>query len=255
MPLASLGSLRRPFVFVAVLACFALASATASATTFYADQTGASFFFQNMQEDTTTAGDPEPIFGAPTVSGDTLIFTPTAFASNASGGASDQTNGTFRVDIVSQDNTSIAIEELLVTELGDYSLTGAGTSGTTASALAGAFLVINEVNVAGSIIATALATSVTDFVSFDTPTQAGGWTLSLYADISAFLDPFYSDDVFATSVSVVWNNDLATNSELGTTAQIQKKIGLPAVTMEVIPEPGTGLLVGMGLLGMALRRR
>ncbi|MEZ7981588.1 MAG: PEP-CTERM sorting domain-containing protein [Myxococcota bacterium] len=35
---------------------------------------------------------------------------------------------------------------------------------------------------------------------------------------------------------------------------IQEKIGLPVVTMEVIPEPGTALLFGLGFMRLATQR-
>ena len=51
-------------------------------------------------------------------------------------------------------------------------------------------------------------------------------------------------------------NDLYAFSEAGTSAQIQKKVvNGPAVMIEVVPEPGTALLVGGGLLIMSLRGR
>lgn len=230
---------------------FALAS-TAQAVVNYADLSGTAFDFTNMSETTTSAGDPEPLWGTPSVAGNTLIFTPGAFISTAGGGSVDQTNSTFEVTITSQDPDNIAIDQLIVNELGDYSLTGVGTAATSASVLAGAGLVVTQVNVGGSIVPTAIGGFASDFVNFDTPTQAGGWTATINADIKALVDAVYGPgQAFATQVAVVWDNNLSTTSEAGTNALIQKKIGLPAVTMEVIPEPGTALLLGLGLAGLA----
>lgn len=237
------------------LVALAMASTQASALTNYADAMGTSFNFTNMSEDTTTAGDPDPIFGAPTIVGDALIFSPTGFASNASGGASDQTNGTFTLNISSKDKDLIAVEQVNLTELGDFSLGGAGTAGTDASALAGLFVTVTEINLNGALTIAVLPTSVTDFVNFNTPVQAGDWTLSANIDVTTLVQAAFGANAFATEVIVTWNNDLATNSEVGTTSQIQKKIGIPSVTVTVIPEPGTALLVGLGLTALGARRR
>jgi len=239
--------------FALALLVFSGATGAAALTT-HPDQAGTSYFFENLVEDTTTAGDPTPIFGAPTVAGDNLIWTPPSFASNATGGSSDQTNGTFAFDIVSKNKNSIAIKNVILTELGDYSLTGVGTAATDATALAGIFIVITEYNLGGNLVSTALALSDTDAVNFNTPFQAGGWNLGLSVDVQGYLDLFFGGDAYATMVEVVWNNDLATNSELGTTSQIQKKVGIPAITVSVIPEPGTAILMGLGLAALGARR-
>jgi len=233
-----------------------LAASSASALTTYSDMTGTSFFFQNMEEETLTAGDPDPIFGGPTVVGDALLFQPTNFTSTGTGGTSDDTMGVFSLDVVSIDKDQTAIERLLLTEIGDYSLTGVGTAATNASAFAMFSIIIEEVSLNGSLVATSINTDVSDSISFDTPTQGAAWSLSLDADIQSVVDALYvGDQAFATAVSIVWNNDLATESELGTTSMIQKKLGVPAVTVSVIPEPSVGLLVGLGLLGLARRPR
>lgn len=239
-------------------------STAAFALTAYPDDVGTSFLFQNMEEATNTAGDPDPIFGAPLVVGDALVFTPTSFISTATAGSGDQTAGTFKFDIVSSDKDSIAVESLILQELGDFSLTGVGGVGTNASALAGVFIVVTEVNIGGVIqapgvldlLALNVLTQGTDFVSFDTTIQADDWSLLVNIDVQSALDSIYGvDGAFATEVSVVWNNDLTTNSQANSTSLIQKKIGVPAVTIEVIPEPSVALLVGLGLLGLSNRRR
>ena len=60
----------------------------------------------------------------------------------------------------------------------------------------------------------------------------------------------------ATRVVLSMDNDLFAFSEAGTSASIQKKVvSGPAIVIEVVPEPGTALLVGLGLLGLGARAR
>jgi len=249
--------MRRVLLQLLTVSALLTFAGSAQALVAYPDAAGTSFNFLNMQENTTSAGDPEPLFDAPTVVGDNLLFTPSGFISQAAGGATDQTNATFEFDIESIDPFATAIEQILVTEVGDYFLTGSGTASTTASAGTGAGLIIRELNIDGVLTAGIwlLPGLVTDFVQFDTPAASGGWSLSLDVDVQGFVDTLGLTNAYATKASVTWNNDLATTSETNSTSLIQKKIGVPAVTMEVIPEPTTGLLVGIGLVAMAQARR
>ena len=242
-------------IVAAGIALALLVASTADATVSYSDLTGTSFSFINMTETTNTAGDPEPLWEAPSVSGDNLIFTPSSFISTANGGAVDQTSSTFGLTIVSNDKSTIGINQLIVNEIGDYLLSGSGGATTSASVLAGAGLIVTEVNVGGVLTPTAIAAFASDTFSVNTPQPGGGWSLSINADIQALVAAQFGAEAFATVVGVNWNNDLATASESTSTALIQKKIGVPSVTMTVVPEPGTALLFGLGLIGLATRRR
>jgi hypothetical protein len=54
----------------------------------------------------------------------------------------------------------------------------------------------------------------------------------------------------ATQVSLSMDNTLSTSSEANTQAFIAKKAAGLSVTPEIIPEPSTVILVGMGLMGL-----
>lgn len=245
----------RTILATTALAGFCLAPA-ASAIVFYSDMSGSAFDFTSMSEETTSAGDAEPLWGAPTVVGNTLVFTPTGYTSSAGNGTSDTTSSSFNLSISSQDPFTMGVNRLMVNEIGDYSLTGVGTSATSASVLASASLVISEVNVGGVIQASALGGAASDLVEFDTPTQGADWTASLDVDVQAIVDAAFGVGVaYATRIDVIWDNALDTTSESGTNSFIQKKVGLPAVTMQVIPEPGAAVLLGIGLLALARRDR
>jgi hypothetical protein len=60
----------------------------------------------------------------------------------------------------------------------------------------------------------------------------------------------------ATLVALTMDNTLTTSSELNTQAFIAKKAAGLSVTPEIIPEPSTVMLVGIGLIGLlAVSRR
>ena len=234
-----------------VLVC-ALSVPTQALTT-YDDRMSADFGFTGLREETNTAGDPEPIYGDPILSGDSLVFAPTDFTSSASGGVSDQTAATFQGMITSLDPFSTRIDQLVLQEQGDFDLTGSGGVATSASVLAGLAIVVLEVNDGGVITPTSIDNMENFFLNFDTPTQGGDWTGTAIIDVAHLVKKGFGIDAFATKVLFTFDNVLSTTSESGSTAFMQNKTDV--LSLIVIPEPATGLLLGAGLVLLGVRRR
>src|SRR3954447_22415759 len=80
----------------AALAALLLAKPALSAPINYGNFAGATVTYTQVTEDANSAGDNPPLFGPPTVSGDSIDFDPVGFnAANANGGA-DLTDGNLK---------------------------------------------------------------------------------------------------------------------------------------------------------------
>ena len=197
----------------------------------------------NVAEDSST--DPTPLFGAPIRVGNRLLFFPTAFSSYSSNGTADTTSGTLTMTIVA--DSGYYLEDIIIKEYGDYTLTGAGTAATSAT--------INGL------------LTVTDIVP---GTHIPLWDSLLVSPITPYTLPEDTFGVFTavTQISLTglgisqvvlnFNNNLQTSSESGesgTTAFIQKKvIDGPAIVVDV-PEPATICLFGLGTFALFKKRR
>jgi uncharacterized repeat protein (TIGR01451 family) len=190
---------------------------------------GTHFDYLAVQE-TSTAGDPEPVFGAPVITpGDELVFSPPVFSATAAGaGGFDQTGALLETTI--QSAGSRLIDRITIDELGEVDLSGVGTPSTGGLIGMSGSLVVQE-DTGGPI-----APVVIPFTGTFTPADVYG----LPADLG--LTPFQgsvSVDVAAvvpnaTKVFLSFDNDLVVSSESGTTAIIRKT---PTVTISVVSEP------------------
>lgn len=238
----------------AVVLTGALAATTAGATTIYGNLSGANFDFLGVQE-TSTFGDPEPLFGAPTVSSDQLLFFPTNFSASAGGGGFDMTGAQLQLTIMAT-GPGATIDALKLTEAGDTTLAGLGTAATgTFVGIGGTITVLEDIN--GVLpVAQVFTFDDSDVVygpgnTFDLVSNPGttGWTAMLYVDIAAIVPN-------ATKVAVGFDNNLFAFSEATTASSIQKKaVSGPTIVFEVVPEPGTFVLVATGLIALAIPAR
>jgi hypothetical protein len=225
----------------------------------YGTFTGDTVEYVDVTED-STSGDALPLFGAPSVSGDSLDFNPVGFSASSAGGGSDITdsNLSFEVHALS----GFAINNINLSEAGDTTLAGIGTDSTFSSVTADVFLNIVEVDGVG-ITPLNLPASLTFTPSggnWGMATDGGGgpffhtqWSGSLFLDVNQILTNNNVPFVFgATKLSLNIDNTLTAISEAGTSSVIAKKdFGGVSITIN-IPEPASWsiILLGATVLGV-----
>lgn len=234
----------------------------------YGDFGGNTVDYLQVTED-SNSGDTPPLFGAPSVTGDSIDFNPVGFSASSAGVGSDLTDGNLKFDVKS--DQGFAIKNISFAEAGDTGMAGVGTDGTSTSVSANVFINIKEVDGA-PINVVALATQLAMSPSggtFGLATDGGGnpffvspWSGSLLVDINqALIDNNIPFNLGATLISVNIDNTLSASSEAGTTAFIAKKdFGGLSVTVNKpgggeIPEPSTIALLALGLAAACVGRR
>jgi len=236
---------------LALTATLLLAVGQASALTAYPDYVGTSVTYTNLQE-ASSSGDPEPLWGAPTGVGNQLLFFPAAFRAEATplNGGFDHTGSQFQALVTGNSPTDV-ITQLNITEYGDAQIGGpGGTSATgTYAAMSGFITVLADISgpIAPIVIPFSGAFTPSDTLDYVNNLGTTLWSATVQVDLSS---------LNATQVQISLDNDLYAFSEATTTAAIQKKVvSGPAVIIEAVPEPTTGLLVGGGLVILSLRGR
>jgi hypothetical protein len=225
---------------------------SAGATMVYGNFAAADVDFLGVQE-TSSFGDPEPLFGAPTgVAANSLLFTPTSFSASAAGNLGyDEIGSQLQATIMATNLSLPYIQKVILMEFGDTILSGAGTAATGTYASMAGFVTVLETS-GGPCTG---PSCILGFTGVFTPSDLLGlpgnagtttWVGAATIDVAASFPT-------ATKVMVSWDNDLYAYSETGTSALIQKKVGTKISV--VVPEPATALLVGGGLLAFVLGAR
>jgi hypothetical protein len=250
--------------FLAVLAVFLLGALADAAPINYGNFTGATVDYVAVTEDANSAGDAPPLFGPPTVFGDSLDFDPVGFSASAAGaGGVDVTDGNLTFMVTA--HTGYAIDNIQLEEAGDTTLAGFGNDGTFTAVTALGVLNINEVDGIG--IATISAPIALTFTpsggTFGLLSDGGGgpifnsnWSGSWSQDVEQLLiDNGVPYTLGATKISINLDNTLTALSQNGTSSLIAKKhFGGLSVTVN-IPEPTSLVLAGMVVLSALVCRR
>ena len=231
----------------------------------FSDIPPGSVMYLDVTESSSTDPIPPARYGAPSVAVNTMDFEPKSFGATAVDGSpsADITDGQLNFGfMVVQGN---GLSNLAITESGDFSLAGAGTSATTVGAGIFAEVEITHVGqtqLASPITVVGSTQFSTNLISSPGLTQPWGQTLLVDfgpALSNAGFDP--STD-FATKGNVVVNNTLTAISEVdpSTIAFIAKKdfTVIPGGKLDptIIPEPTSGILIGLalGVLSLANAR-
>jgi hypothetical protein len=188
----------------------------------------ANFDWANGQNETN-------LFGSPLVSTQGFVFFPSNFVANSVNGVAASVYDKAEVDISTK--PSFDLQQILVREVGDYTITGSGPNAVNASAT------LFTLNLAQPL---APPTSATLTMTPTMPVTTGSGTWGGIA-----VQTFPSG---VTQIHLILNNTLQATSSQGSAAKIEKKIG--QIEIILIPEPTTAALclAGAGLL-LARRRR
>ena len=241
-----------------VILTLSFAGTSFAAPISYGNVNADSVVYQQLFEDSAT--DPGvALYGAPTVSGDALLFTPPSFSAVASAPFTmDATDGTFAGYVNAINNSRI--EEMVFTERGDFTLAGVGGAGTFVQI--GATFFVDIIQLDGFDLTVPI--EVTQQMVFDSGplwnlADDGGLVVpfsgAVTIDINqAIIDAGYFGQ--ATKVKFSLDNALFAMSD-GGYAYIKKKDidGFSIVTTTDIPEPATMSLLALGGLAMLKRRK
>jgi len=183
------------------------------------------------------------LFGAPTVAGDILSFTPTNFfAESFDGDGIDRTHATLNVKITAHDNWDFSRVDL--TEYGDYEMVGNGAK----VAVKGQIRVFDTMN--PLVKRSASIRPSTPFMPTD-DIETVDWEANASIKLGGMAT--------ASMINVTLQNILQARSprNTDTLAFIEKKYAGLSVITTPVPEPETYamLLAGLGLVGFAARRR
>ena len=253
-------SRRLLFAGAAVSACLFAGSAVSGTINHgdFSDIPPGSVMYLDVTESSSSVPLPPERYGAPSIFGNNLDFDPSNFGAVAVGAlpGADLVEAQLNLDFMAVNGTGL--NSLFISEGGDYTLAGSGTSGTNVNA--GLFAQVDITHVDGVQLATAISVVGTAQFTADLAANPGlnqAWTNSLLLDFgpaltNAGFDPSIN---FATKGDLVINNTLVAISESNpdTVAQITKKEF--DINPGVVPEPTSLALIATGILLACPRRR
>ncbi len=232
----------------------------------YDDWMGSSVMWTGIQETVLSADDApatalDGLYQAPigNASGTSLLFDPSSFEAQSTSGtpAIDVTHSLLNATIMSAPSAA-PLDSITISESGDYSFVGFGGSSATgiSGTISGQIIILEstafgttptvfDIDNIDGVLSVSTGGSTIPGGHFDTFDAAGpgavNWTIDYFLDLSG---------LGVTKAEIQLDNILSASSEPTTSSLIQKKVSL-----FVVPEPGTAVLVSLGLVGLAVRRR
>jgi hypothetical protein len=189
------------------------------------------FSWENGNNETNLFGDPIPI-------GNKLVFFPSNYRAESTGGVPDQAFDKISVDIIAAGNLNITA--INIQEIGDYAILGQG-----ASVQASGGLVVTPINFSAANPADPKADALDTTPNFPVTSGSGLW--------SGNATVTYTLENGVKKIHLTFDNTLQATSDGDSTSLIDKKL-TQGIIIEIIPEPTT---IGLLLCGapLVLRRR
>ncbi|MFG0257198.1 MAG: hypothetical protein ACF8GE_04780 [Phycisphaerales bacterium JB043] len=218
----------------ASVAAVALWTSPAHAFVPWSNANGSATGFDWMNGGSTTG-----LYGDPTlVNGNTLLFFPNSFRADSADGVTDIVTDTLVVDILA--NIGSEIDSIVISEFGDYAINGAGQIDIVGD------VTITDLNDPGRQAMDSLVVNPGNTI---TAAGNGSWDGSMVIDLAGLGGDSW------TWIHIELTNTLTAQSQSGTSSFVSKKIGGAGIQMTLIPTPGAGVLLGIGGLFAARRRR
>mgnify|MGYP001813651781 CR=1 FL=1 len=248
--------IRRLSSGVALVAMLTVGLVSQSQAAYYGDFAGSSISFRDVQ-------DVNGLYGVPVVQANSLVFTPMNFEIDCASSATCPPTPATVDDILLFDvetDPGISIERIVVNEEGttlldDFDLPGAFAATTVVGNVFIDVTALNGVAITGLNLNAQM--NFTSLGTYDTLTEGNGthlWSGVLAVNIDDFLAANGYPDARATGITVSLANTLTAYAANGAVASIRKE-EVRGLAVKVIPEPGTALLMGLGLAGLAANRR
>lgn len=215
------------------------------------------------------------LYGSPTISGNLLDFSPTSYSAQCPGVGCPPSpvlvDDTLIFKVQSNAGPGNEIGAITISEAGDSTLASFLGAFAATSVSAPVHIQVEEVNGIPLSVShptlSPLAVRVDTFVVFTsgsgpnggvfTSTALGYGTTNWFGSVTVDIDALLAAAGVAgraTRVDFSMDNVLQAYADNGATALIKKK-DLDGLTVHVTPEPGTALLLGLGLAGLASVRR
>jgi hypothetical protein len=198
--------------------------------------------------------DAVPLYGPPTPFATGLDFDPVGFTTSSAGGAVDITDGQLNLTVDATE-PGVGITYIALSEAGDYTLAGVGTSAT--AAFFGSIMRVTVTELDGVDVAPISLVPVNASFGDSLPgaVVVAPWSLGLLLDIAAQVGP----GPLVTEVEVVIDNALVSISEFqsvsfGSKKDFRLEVGTvgPVGTLRALSVPETGSTVWLMSAGVSL---